>query len=280
VGLTDSVPLDRWTFRRFGLTPSKLAHRVIDRSGPRVFCVSIPKAGTHLLERALCLHPRLYRKLVPTVSDENIAKYGGFERLLARLRPGEVVASHLRFAPSYPGNLERSGVAGVFLVRDPHDIVVSQVHYVSKRTDHRLHDVFAERGDAREKLRLAVTGDPERGAPSIGDRLDYFAGWLDAGCLVLRFEDLVGPGGGGDAARQRASIASLLRHVGLEDDAAAVSAIAGELFSSESPTFRKGSAGGWRSAFDPELEALFEEVVGDRAIPYGYGSSDRTGPGT
>ena len=276
MGLTDSVPLDRWTFERFGLTPSKLARRATDRSAPRVFCVSIPKAGTHLLERALCLHPRMYRKLLPTVSDENIEKYRGFERLLHRIRPGEVVASHLRFETPYPEQLQRSGVAGVFLVRDPHDIVVSQVHYVSKRADHRLHDVFAER-DAREKLRLAIVGDRDRGAASIGERLDYFAGWLDAGCLVLRFEDLVGPGGGGDAERQRASIALLLRHVGLGARDGTVDAIAKELFSSESPTFRKGSAGGWRSTFDPELEALFDQVVGDRAIPYGYGSPDRAG---
>jgi sulfotransferase 6B1 len=274
VGLTDSVPLDRWTFERFGLTPSKLARRATDRSAPRAFCVSIPKAGTHLLERALCLHPRMYRKLLPTVSDENIGKVGGVEKLLRRIRPGEVVASHLRFAPPYPEQLQRSGAAGVFLVRDPHDIVVSQVHYVSKRADHRLHDVFAERDDMREKLRLAITGDRDRGAPSIGERLDYFAGWLDAGCLVLRFEDLVGPGGGGSAERQRGAVVSLLRHVGLGEDDRTVDAIARELFSSESPTFRKGSAGGWRSAFDPELEALFDEVVGDRAVPYGYGSSD------
>jgi hypothetical protein len=277
MGLTDSVPLDRWTFERFGLTPSKLARRATDRSAPHVFCVSIPKAGTHLLERALCLHPRMYRKLIPTVSDENIEKYRGFEKLLRRIRPGEVVASHLRFATPYPEQLRRSGVSGVFLVRDPHDIVVSQVHYVSKRADHRLHDVFAERDDAREKLRLAIAGDRDRGAASIGERLDYFAGWLDAGCLVLRFEDLVGPGGGGDAERQRASIASLLRHVGLVEEDGTVDAIAKELFSSESPTFRKGSAGGWRSAFDPELERLFDQVVGDRAIPYGYGSPDRAG---
>jgi hypothetical protein len=277
VGLSNSVPLDRWTFERFGLTPSKLWRRAADRSAPRVFCVSIPKAGTHLLERALCLHPRMYRKLLPTVSDENIAKYGGFERLLRRIRPGEVVASHLRFAPTYPNVLRGSRVSGVFLVRDPHDIVVSQVHYVSKRADHRLHEAFEERADAREKLRLAIAGDRDRGAPSIGDRLDYFAGWLEAGCLVLRFEDLVGAGGGGDAQRQRTAIASLFDHVGLPADDATVEAIAGELFSSESPTFRKGSAGGWRSAFDPELEALFDKVVGDRAVRYGYGSPDRAG---
>jgi sulfotransferase family protein len=270
MSLTDSVPLDRWTLERFGLTPSKLARRVADRSAPRVFCVSIPKAGTHLLERALCLHPRLYRKLLPTVSEENIGRWGGLEKLLRRLRPGQVAASHLRFAPRVPEILARSGVSGVFLVRDPHDIVVSQVHYVSKRADHRLHGAFSERADAKEKLRLAIAGDPGAGAPSIGDRLDYFAGWLDAGCLVVRFEDLVGPGGGGDAMRQRDAVASLYRYLGLPAEVADVAVICENLFSADSPTFRKGSIGGWRTSFDPELEALFDEIVGDRALPYGY----------
>jgi hypothetical protein len=270
MSLTDSVPLDRWTFERFGLTPGKLGRRLLYTRSPKVFCISIPKAGTHLLERALCLHPALYRKLIPTVSEENIQKWGGFEKLLRKMRGGQVVVSHLHFSPEYPGILASRGAAGVFLVRDPHDIVVSQVHYVAKRKDHRLHQLFSEREDVREKLRLAITGDSERGAPSIGERLDYFAGWLDAGCLVIRFEDLVGPGGGGDAARQQDAVASLYRHLGLPADAPTIAPISERLFSSESPTFRKGSVGGWRSSFDPELEALFDEVVGDRAVPYGY----------
>jgi hypothetical protein len=277
MSLTDSVPLDRWTFERFGLTPAKLARRVGDTRAPRVLCVSIPKAGTHLLERALCLHPRLYRKLLPTVSEENIRRLGGFEKLLRRIRSGQVVASHLRFSPGLPEKLARSGVAGVFLVRDPHDIVVSQIHYVAKREDHRLHDVFAERADTREKLRLAIGGDRARGVPSIGDRLDYFAGWLDAGCLVLRFEDLVGAGGGGDDTRQTDAVASLYRHVGLPADERTVASICKQLFSSDSPTFRKGSIGGWRDSFDAELEELFDSVVGDRAAPYGYATAGGSG---
>jgi hypothetical protein len=270
MSLTDSVPLDRWTFERFGLTPAKLGRRVADRRAPRVYCVSIPKAGTHLLERALCLHPRLYRKLLPTVSDENIRKWGGLEELLRKVRAGQILTSHLRFSPTFPEILARSAAAGVFLIRDPHDIVVSQVHYVAKRQDHRMHQAFSEREGASAKLRLAITGDRELGAPSIAERLDYFAGWLDAGCLVIRFEDLVGPGGGGDAVRQHDAVASLFRHIGLPADSPTVASISDRLFSSESPTFRKGSIGGWRSSFDPQLEALFDEVVGDRAVPYGY----------
>ena len=265
-----SVPRNLWTLERFGLSPGKLRYRISDPGAPRVFMVSIPKAGTHLLERALCLHPKIYRKLLPTVAGADVARKGGFDHLIDRIRPGQVIVSHLRSDPTYGETLRQRGVRGLFLIRDPHDIVVSQVHYVAKRADHQFHGLFADRPDLHEKLRLAITGDPAHDLPSIGDRLDYFAGWLDSGCHVVRFEDLVGPGGGGNAEAQEASVASVFRSVGLAPDDAVVRSICSRLFSTDSPTFRKGSIGGWRDAFDPELEQLFDEVVGDRAARYGY----------
>src|SRR5688572_2400184 len=115
-------PPDAWTLQRFGMTPGKLRHRAFDRSAPTVFCDSIPKAGTHLLERALCLHPRLYRKVRPTVGDGNVVRWHGLDGVLDGLRPGQVVVSHLSFQPGYPRVLDAHGVASVFLVRDPRDI--------------------------------------------------------------------------------------------------------------------------------------------------------------
>ena len=258
-----------WTLERFGFSPAKLKYRVADAGAPKVLCVSIPKAGTHLLERALCLHPKLYRKLIPTVSEENIGRWKGFDGLLAPVRPGQVLASHLRFRPEYPAILDSRQVRGIFLIRDPHDIVVSQVHYVSKRSDHRAHDLFAGLPDMKARLRVAIEGDAARRLPSIGERLDFFAGWLDT-CLVVRFEDLVGPGGGGEPAAQSATVESIYEHLGMQVDPATRGSICDQLFSKDSPTFRQGSVSGWKGVFDGELEALFDEVVGDRSLPYGY----------
>ena len=49
--IRDSVGRRWWTLERFGFTPAKLARRAAPGKGPKVFCVSVPKAGTHLLER-------------------------------------------------------------------------------------------------------------------------------------------------------------------------------------------------------------------------------------
>src|SRR3954468_24326538 len=88
-----------WTLQRFGLSPTKAPRRVLNRTEPRVFVDSVPKSGTHLLERALCLHPRLYRALVPTLHEANMRDRGGFEAIVGRLRPGQILVAHLDYQP-------------------------------------------------------------------------------------------------------------------------------------------------------------------------------------
>jgi hypothetical protein len=268
-----SVALSRhlWTLQRFGFSPSKSPYRVANPGAPKVVCVSIPKAGTHLIERALCLHPKLYRKVLPTISEENVGRYGGASELLDRMRPGQVVVSHLRFHESYPEELRNRSIRGIFLIRDPHAIVVSQAHYVSRTPGHRHHEFFAAQEGTKARLRIAIAGDREHRVPSIGERLDAFAGWLDAGCLVVRFEDLIGPGGGGDPETQLGIVREIYTFLGLEADDQLPVSVCRRLFSSASPTFRRGSADGWRDIFDPELESLMDEVAGHAMARYGYG---------
>jgi hypothetical protein len=255
-----------WTAERFGLTPRKLLARGASAL-PKVLCVSLPKAGTHLVERALCLHPRLYRKIVPTLNPANVGQRGGLAGLLASLRPGQVLLAHLPFDPSSPELLEREGVKALFVVRDPRDIVVSLAHYIGARGDHPLHSAYAGR-DVRARIELAILGDSEARppAPSIESLLAGFAGWLESGALVVRFEDLVGERGGGDAGAQARTVDAVYAHLGLESSPE----LAARTFSDLSPTFRKGSIGQWREHFDPELEALLEREAGRWMEVYGY----------
>src|SRR5205823_7183412 len=123
--------------------------------------------------------------------------------------------------------LAEAGVRGLFMVRNPRDLVVSQIHYVTKRSDHRLHDLFAALPDARARLRTAIVGDPAAGLPSIAERLSYFEGWLRSDLLVVRFEDLVGSAGGGDADRQHDLLGAVFTHLGVDASEARVRAVAG-----------------------------------------------------
>jgi hypothetical protein len=256
-----------WTLDRFGLTPRKLTRRLRNREEPSILCVSIPKSGTHLLERALCLHPRLYRKLAPTLLNRRVKDK---RALLRSLGPGQIAMGHLRFLPQYPELIAETGVRPIFLIRDPRDVVVSLAHYTPEHTREDLRALFASAPEFRERLRLMIVGDRARGLPSIGDRLQHFSGWLDTEAVVVRFEDLIGPSGGGDAVGQRAVLASIYRGIGLEVDDRLLGSISARLFSSVSPTFRQGSIGQWRQHFDPELERLFRDETGDHLGRYGY----------
>jgi hypothetical protein len=259
-----------WTLERFGFSPSKAPRRIANAGAPKVYCVSIPKSGTHLLERALCLHPTLYRKLVPTISDENIGRYNGFDGLLRRLRPGQIIVSHLRYQDRYLESLDQQAVRGIFLIRDPHAIVVSQAHYVARTKGHRNHEFFLAQPSIKDRLRIAITGNAEHRVASIAERLEAFSGWLDAGCLVVRFEDLIGPDGGGDRTVQIRALRSIYEFLRIDASDALVASVSRRLFSSASPTFRTGSIGEWRGAFDADLERLISEVAGEAMIRYGY----------
>lgn len=263
-----SLPRNLWTLQRFGFTPSKLPYRILDRSAPCVLSVSLPKAGTHLLERALCLHPHLYRKMVGTIWPGALQRWGGLAGLLGALAPGQVVLAHLPFESGYADTLVKTRV--LFLIRDPRDIVVSQAHFAANRPDHPYHEAFAGAATVADRVRIAIDGHEPSGLLSVKERMDRYEGWLHGPAYVVRFEDLIGPSGGGDSDRQRATVEGIYRYLGVDATERLVARVCDALFSGDSPTFRRGAVDQWRDAFDDELTAHFNEVIGDRLTAYGY----------
>ena len=268
--MLDRISRILWDARRFGVAPSKWHARLANRSEPRIVCVTVPKSGTHMLERALCLHPRLYRPVLPTIHSENLDRYGGLDGLLEGLGAGQGLVTHLHHAPGRAEALRSSGVRTIFMTRDPRDVVVSRVPYLLRETKHVHHRVMAARTDPRERLRLAIEGDAASGMPSVAEVLDRFAGWLEGDALRIRFEDLVGAAGGGSDAVQRSAIEGLYAHLGMDPGEAELERIRRRLFSASSPTFHKGRIGRWRELFDPDLAERFRRVTGERLQRYGY----------
>ncbi|MBN2502881.1 MAG: hypothetical protein JXB38_19025, partial [Anaerolineales bacterium] len=107
---------------------------------PILFGNSFPKSGTHLLTQVLtgfaALGPAIDSGLPailtfdgPTGTPRPAA---AIQRDLARLRPGDVAYGHLHATPEALAALCRTGVAPYFILRDPRDVVVSHVHYVTE----------------------------------------------------------------------------------------------------------------------------------------------------
>jgi hypothetical protein len=258
-----------WTLKRFGLTPAKIARRALNRAEPRILCVTVPKSGTHLLERVLCLHPRLYRKILPTLGERIIRRKDGFPAVLGRLRPGQIAVGHIPFTPARLAAIRSRDVRCIFLVRDPRDVLVSRAFFAIKDPKHPLHAKFTAEPDAARRIQRAITG--EESLQSLRATLEAYAGWLDGGALVLRFEDLIGPVGGGDEKRQQKALRQIFEHLGMPAEETLMARIREQAFSADSPTFRRGGIGEWRRHFDVEAERLLDRAAGELLARYSYG---------
>lgn len=260
-----------WNAERFGLTPPKLRFRLWGGTAPRVISNSLPKAGTHLLERALCLHPRLYRPIRRTLHDGLVHKAGDLTDVVPGLRPGQVLVTHLAYREDRERVLESEDVRTLFLVRDPRDIVVSQANYIVKEETHSLHRAVSGVSDYQERLRGLIVGCRELGIPPLNQRLEEYAGWLGSKTHLVRYEDLIGAAGGGASHLQYSTLSGIYSFLGLDIESDDLVAVSERTFSSVSPTFRRGRIGQWREHFDATTSAIFEAEVGELAELYGYG---------
>ncbi len=239
----------------------------------RVLANSVPKAGTFLLQRCLLALPGAHDAHLHLDLRQSDAE----QRTWLALQPdGAVVTGHLVHEPRFVSLVHESDVAHVLIVRDPRDVAVSYAEYAARATHHYLHAHFAALEPA-QRLLAAIVGVPgdvpwdSVALRDVGAVFGQFLPWRDEpGTLVVRFEDLVGPAGAGAAATQRATVARLAAHVGVELDGPALELAAARVFDPSSPTFRRGESGAWRERFGPEHLAAFERVADGLLAELGY----------
>lgn len=196
---------------------SRLSDRC-SRGAPKVLANSLPKAGTNLLLHLLSLFPGMARRPLIHV-DANTTNPNG---LMGRLRAGQYMSGHLNWSQSMREMASQNDVQTLLIMRDPRDVVCSFVPYVAdKSPDHRLHQHFKSLKDREQQLLTAIQGsDGSAGGSAFGGirkHLEGFWPWIeDPSCLVVRFEDLVGPKGGGDASAQLSTLKKIAAHLGIQ----------------------------------------------------------------
>jgi hypothetical protein len=241
--------------------------------GPGVLLISVPKAGTNLLRRVLEMLPLL--RPAGTVAllpiEDQLAR-------IATLGRGKILSTHLHWMPELEPILEQQDIRGLFISRDPRDICVSWFHYVMREARHRWHPFLQHLPGDEARLMAVITGVDEHPAgerrwflPSIDavfrSRLPYAT--HPRFCSVT-FEGLIGPRGGGSEHEQKAAIRRIAGHLGLRLTTRDLDWIAGNAFTSTSPTFRRGRIGTWRLEMSDAHKETFKEVAGQLLIDLGY----------
>ena len=256
----------------------------------RVIVNSVPKSGTHLVEKALRLlgvsggSPLLLSSATTAglepIGDEPTVKVGvgmpvsvSATRLRARLaalRPGQVITSHLAWSQALQELLQDAGVRMLLVVRDPRDVAVSLAHHIAKEKQHRLHKQFLAMSD-EDRVLSAIRGvrcDGEVLLEAIGRRFESVAPWQQwPEAMLVRFEDIIGPPGGGDAQSQLQTLEAICTHLACPADR--LQEVATRLFGG-SATFRQGTTGQWRDLFTPAHQAAFDEVAPGLLATFGY----------
>lgn len=246
---------------------------------PVLLGISFPKSGTHLLDQILLGFSKVapYAKRLHSFYAEYEGESGRKRDpqqaldWLASLRPGDVASAHLFARPDAAARVCSSKFVPYFIFRDPRDVVVSHVFYVTEMEARHVHHAYYQSlPDFDARLKVSILGRPEADVefPNIAERFAPYLGWLDhPEVLKIHFEDLIH----NRIETLTRIMDHLLERVPLRASRQLIlDSLEASINPAKSPTFRSGKTGEWKKYFTEEHKALFKEVAGDLLARLGY----------
>lgn len=246
---------------------------------PILLGISFPKSGTHLLDQIVLGFSRVApfsRRLHSFYAEyegETGRKRAPGQALawLDSLGPGDVASAHLFARPEAVARVTSSAFVPYFIFRDPRDVVVSHVFYVTEMEERHVHHKhYAALPDFDSRLKVSILGRPDADVefPDIAGRFTPYLGWLEhPEVLTLHFEDLIND--------RNLTLTRIMDHflsrVPLRVPRQLIlECLESSINPSRSPTFRSGKTGEWRKHFTDEHKKIFKNVAGDLLIRLGY----------
>jgi sulfotransferase 6B1 len=246
---------------------------------PTLLGISFPKSGTHLLDQILLGFSNVapFSKRVHSFYAEYEGESGekrSPEQALAwldSLHPCDIASAHLFARQDAVKRVCSPAFVPYFIFRDPRDVIVSHVFYVTDmEARHVHHEYYQSLPDFNTRLTVSILGRPDTNIefPNIADRFVPYLGWLDhPEVLTIHFEDLILDR---DAALTRI-MNHLLSRVSLTTSRRLIlDSLEASINPKKSPTFRSGKTGEWRKHFTDEHRKIFKDVAGDLLIKLGY----------
>lgn len=272
--------------RSFLYQTEKFAQQVRFPSAPKLggeypvlLGISFPKSGTHLLDQILLgfsnvapFSKRLH-SFYAEYEGESGVKRTPQQALdwLDSLGSRDIASAHLFARPESVERVTSSRFVPYFIFRDPRDVVVSHVFYVTEmEPGHVHHAYYRSLPDFDARLNVSILGRPDTGIefPDIADRFAPYLGWLHhPEVLALHFEDLIH-----DRADTLTRIMDhFLARVPLQTPRERIlQALEASINPGKSPTFRSGKTGEWKKHFTDQHKKIFKDVAGDLLIRLGY----------
>lgn len=149
----------------------------------------------------------------------------------------QIAYGHVPYKPGFVHAIRDRPTFVIFLIRDPRDVIVSHLGYVTRFPDRSMNYIFMDGSQLSE--RPDPIADLIRLSPT---RWRMFEGWLREADLVLTFEEMV--------RTPMKTCELLITLIGTDAlGTESPQAIFNRIDSAKSPTFWKGKTGGWQDAF-------------------------------
>ncbi len=158
---------------------------------PILLGISFPKSGTHLLDQILLGFSNVapYAKRLHSFYAEYEGESGRKRTpeqataWLDSLRPRDVASAHLFARPEAVSRVCSPKFAPYFIFRDPRDVVVSHVFYVTDmEARHVHHEYYKSLPDFDARLKVSILGRPDSEAefPDIAGRFAPYMDWFNS----------------------------------------------------------------------------------------------------
>jgi hypothetical protein len=250
-----------------------------DNGWPVLLGISFPKSGTHLLDQILLGFSRVapFSRRLHSFYAEYEGESGRKRapeqavRWLDSLCPGDVASAHLFARTEAVARVCTPIFVPYFIYRDPRDVAVSHVFYVTEiEPDHVHHAYYQSLPDFDARLKVSILGRPDADVefPNIAGRFTPYLDWLDQpSVLKIHFEDLIH-----NRAETLGRIVDhfLARVPLLAPRSLLLESLEISINPGKSPTFRSGKTDEWKKYFTDAHKKIFKEVAGDLLIRLGY----------
>ncbi len=252
---------------------------------PVLMGISFPKSGTHLLDQILLGFSKVapFSPHIPLFFasyDGESGEKRSVEEALAyirALRPLDVTSTHLLAWPQVMDAVCTPAFVPYFIFRDPRDVVVSHVFYVSQMLPQHVHYRYYNQvlKSFDERLKVSILGLPDADVefPNIAKRFELYLGWLKRPQVkMLHYEDFI--------RDRRAALGQVVDHFLRRVDGLSstreqiIDALETNIDPKRSPTFRSGKTGEWKKYFKPEHKKIFKDVAGELLVQLAYEKDD------
>jgi len=230
---------------------------------PPLFVVTVPKSGTYLTAKAI-------RGLTGISIGGTPMNHSSFSKRFVESHPHIKTTVHLM--PQLEALKEISHAKKILVIRDPRDVIVSATYWLEKNDwySHTVDHTRFYQADFEGRITYMIDFPKKYAVYSIKGFFERALTWFDrSDVLIVRFEDLIGPNGGGSSERQLATLRALCHYLEVDVEEERIQHIARTLWG-RGGTFRKGKVGSWREVFTPYQKMLCKSTMGDLLIALGY----------